>query len=42
MKGVDAEVGLNYVGTRLVGQNKICSIVAFAESYLYYSMIKIV
>ena len=39
MKGVDAEVGPNYVGTGLVVQNKICSTVAFAESYLYYSMI---
>lgn len=39
MKGVDAEVSPIYVGTGLVEQNKICSTVAFAESYLYYSMI---
>jgi len=39
VKGVDAEVGSNYVGIGLVEQNKICSTVAFAESYLYYNMI---
>jgi hypothetical protein len=38
-KGIDAEAGLDCVGTELGGQNKICPTVAFAESYLFYIMI---
>ena len=35
VKGADAEEGRRHTSA-LVGQNKICQTVAFAESYLIY------